>query len=186
MQQEPDLGQTKPAHATLIASVRRHVETKGTRSLVVDDLVRNDLSAITWSGSPTHIVSVGKALERVDSREVEYLAVRAPNGEPVAKGGIDYAANEGAGTLWQLATHRELQGMGLGTRLIEEAENRIRRRGLHWAVMSVEDENLRARALYERLGYRAFGRERASWEQEDDQGNIGLYETELTKLRKRL
>ena len=44
----------------------------------------------------------------------------------------------------------------------------------------------RARRLYERLGYRAAGRQHASWEYEDDDGLLRLYETTLTILRKRL
>lgn len=170
----------------VIAIVRRLVEEKSAASLVVDDLTAADLPAIGWSGSPTHIRSVASALERVKLGEIEYLAVRAPGGEPVAKGGIDYSKEEEAGELYQLATHPKLQSLGLGTRLIEEAESRIRRRGLQWAVMGVEDSNPRARALYERLGYEPYGRERSSWEHENEHGDIVLYETELTKLRKKL
>jgi hypothetical protein len=44
----------------------------------------------------------------------------------------------------------------------------------------------RARRLYERLGYQAAGRQHASWEYEDDDGVLRLYETTLTILRKRL
>jgi ribosomal protein S18 acetylase RimI-like enzyme len=50
----------------------------------------------------------------------------------------------------------------------------------------VEDDNPRARALYERLGYREVGREAASWNVEDADGNCVLYETELAVLRKDL
>jgi hypothetical protein len=43
-----------------------------------------------------------------------------------------------------------------------------------------------ARRLYEWLGYQAAGRQHASWEYEDDDGVLRLYETTLTILRKRL
>ena len=52
--------------------------------------------------------------------------------------------------------------------------------------MGVEDTNPRARALYERLGYEAYGRETVSWEHEDEHGNATIYETEVALLRKRL
>lgn len=86
--------------------------------------------------------------------------------------------------LFQLDTVDELQGLGLGSRLIEAAEDRIRRRGLRLAGMGVEDSNPRARALYERLGYSFAAREPASWEVTDEDGTAVLYETEINVLIK--
>jgi len=56
-------------------------------SLQVDDLTEDDLPSLGWSGTPLHLVSVGRALERVRSGEVEYLAVRAPAHTPPPFGG---------------------------------------------------------------------------------------------------
>jgi ribosomal protein S18 acetylase RimI-like enzyme len=170
----------------VISAVRRVARTAGPDALVIDDLCREDLARLGWSGNPEHLRKVTGALERVALGEVEYLVVRAPGGEPVAKGGIDYTQHEAAGTLWQLATHAQLQSLGLGTCLIAEAERRIRRRGPPWAMLSVEDDNPRARALYERLGYAAWRQESAAWHYEDDEGTLRLYETRVTVLRKRL
>lgn len=117
---------------------------------------------------------------------MEYLVVRAPTGEPIAKGGIDYMRHAGAGTLWQLAVHPELRGCGIGTWLIAAAEVRVRRRVRSWMVLGVEDDNPRARVLYERLGYERFGQEADSWEQEADDGSIVVYETIVGLLRKQL
>lgn len=175
-----------PRSAEVIASALEVIKRDGATSLVVDDLRRDDFHSLSWWSSPSHLRSMAKALERVPIGEVEYLAVRAPSGEPVAKGGIDYVMKPGAGTLWQLATLEPLQGLGIGTLLINVAEERIQKRGLTWATMGVEENNPRARTLYERLGYRHIGREPASWEQEDEEGNITLYQTELTWLRKKL
>jgi ribosomal protein S18 acetylase RimI-like enzyme len=172
--------------AELVAEVRRAIAVSGVAVLKVDLLRADDLPLLGWSGSPTHIRSVASALERVRSGRVDYLVVRSPSGKPVAKGGVDYVKVAGTGTLWQLATHPRLQGLGLGTLLIAHAEDRIRARGCQWAALGVEDHNPRARALYERLGYRAYGREPASWEQEDELGRLVTYETDVTLLRKRL
>lgn len=169
-----------------IEDARRAIEAHGAGSLLVTDLAPDDLSQILWAGSAAHRRSVAAALERVAAGDVEYLAVRAPNGFPVAVGGIDYERHQGAGTLWQLATHGSLRSLGLGTRLITEAETRIRLRGRSRAVMSVEDDNPRARALYERLGYQPFGRERASWETEDDAGVHHTHVADCTLLGKDL
>lgn len=152
----------------------------------VTDLTEADLAAIEWSGRPSHIQSVAALVGRVPSGDVEYLALRTQSGEPVSKLCIDYVEHEGAGTLMQLATRDDLQRRGLATRLIAAAEDRIRVRGLGWALLGVEADNPRARMLYERLGYALFRRQPASWEQEDENGNVSLYETEVLLLRKEL
>ena len=56
-----------------------------------------------------------------------------------------------------LEVHPALQSCGIGALLIQAAEQRIRLRGLQRAELGVEDSNPRARALYERLGYAAYG-----------------------------
>jgi ribosomal protein S18 acetylase RimI-like enzyme len=72
-------------------------------------------------------------------------------------GAIDYAKHPGAGTLTQLSVHGVLQWCGIGTIIIQAAEQRILARSLHRAELGVEERNPRARALYERLGYAAYG-----------------------------
>jgi ribosomal protein S18 acetylase RimI-like enzyme len=126
------------------------------------------------------------ALERARGGVVDYLAVCPPSSLPVALGGIDYTKNPGAGTLWQLAVHGALPSCGIGTILIQAAEQRIRARGLHRAELGVEEHNPRARALYERLGYAAYGREPESWDEEAPDGTIARYDTVLTLIRKEL
>ena len=117
---------------------------------------------------------------------MDYLAVCPPSGLPVALGGIDYAEHPGAGTLWQLAVHGALQSCGIGTILIRAAEQRILARGLHRAELGVEESNPRARALYDRLGYAAYGRAPESWDEQAPDGSVVRYETVCTLMRKEL
>ncbi len=154
--------------------------------LTVRDLTPDDLPSCTWSGSACHLASVAKALDRAKRGEVDYFAVCPPSGLPVAMGGIDYTLNPGAGTLWQLAVHGALQSCGIGTLLIHAAEQRIRARGLHRAELGVEENNPRARALYERLGYVAYGSKPESWDVDGEDGSVTRYETVCTLMRKEL
>jgi ribosomal protein S18 acetylase RimI-like enzyme len=154
--------------------------------LTVRDLTREDLPSCAWSGSALHLSSIMRALQRAERGEVDYLAVCPPTGRPVAVGGIDFVKIPGAGFLWQLAVHDALQSCGIGTILIQAAEQRIRGRGLHWAELGVEECNPRARALYERLGYVAYGREPDSWDEEAPDGSVRRYETVCTLMRKEL
>jgi ribosomal protein S18 acetylase RimI-like enzyme len=89
-----------------------------------------------------------------------------------------------AGRIWQLVVHGALQSCGIGTILINAAEQRVRARGLQRVELGVEDSNPRARALYERLGYRAYGREPDSWNEVSADGTIIRYDTVVTLLGK--
>lgn len=155
--------------------------------LVINDLTVDDLLFIGWSGGLSHVQAVERALLRALDGEVEYLAVRAPNGWPVCIGGVDFAVrDDDSGVIWQLVTHEKLRSLGLGTRLIREAENRIRRRGLRWSKLGVEDSNSRARSLYGRLGYQDYGHTEAEWEQADSQGTTVKYNAQITLMQRRV
>ncbi|MEU4683564.1 GNAT family N-acetyltransferase [Streptomyces xinghaiensis] len=152
----------------------------------VRDLLPRDLPACTWAGSATHLRHVERELARAAVGAVDYLAVTTPVDLPVAIGGIDYQVAEGAGTLWQLAVLPALRSSGLGTLLIRAAEQRIRDRGLRGAELAVEESNPRARALYERLGYVAYGRRPEAWDEEGPDGSIRRYRTVCVLMRREL
>jgi|SRR6185437_7406108 len=154
--------------------------------LEVRDLGPGDLESCGWAGTAIHLAAIARALERARLGEVEYLAACPPSGPPMGLGAADYAKTPGAGTIWMLEVHPALQSCGIGTVLIQAAGQRIRARGLCRAELGVEDGNPRARALYERLGYAAYGSEPDSWDQEAAGGTISRYETMLTLMRKEL
>jgi ribosomal protein S18 acetylase RimI-like enzyme len=154
--------------------------------LTIRDLTRQDLPSCAWFGSAWDLAQLGKTLERARRGEVDYLAVCPPSGLPVALGGVDYTLKPGAGTLWQLAVHGALQSCGIGTLLIEAAEQRIRARGLCRAELAVEECNHRARSLYERLGYAAYDHKPEAWDEQAEDGSVRRYETMCTLMRKQL
>ncbi|MGW4510368.1 GNAT family N-acetyltransferase [Streptomyces sp. NPDC004436] len=155
-------------------------------TLSARDLTHADLASLGWSGTDHHLVGVARQLERARTGEVDYLAVCTATGVPVAKGGVDYRVQDGAGTLWQLAVHPALQSCGIGTFLVGAAELRIRTRGLRRAELAVEVDNPRARALYERLGYRAYDRQPDAWDEQAPDGSLRRRETMCTVMRKEL
>jgi len=169
-----------------IEGLRAMIMAGGAGQLAVGDLRAGEVAGLSWSGNPAHLRSVAAALERAARGLEDYLVVRAPAGQPVAKLRIDYTSEHDTGVFSQLATMDRLQGLGIATMLIGAGEQRVRARGLAFAALGVKDNNPRARRLYERLGYEAAGRQHASWEYEDDAGALRLYETTLTILRKGL
>jgi ribosomal protein S18 acetylase RimI-like enzyme len=154
--------------------------------LTVRDLTVADLPSCAWAGGPLHLAAIAGALDRAGRGEVDYLAVCPPSGLPVGLGGIDYVKIPGAGFLWMLSVHDALQSCGIGTILVEAAERRIRARGRRRGGLAVEESNPRARALYERLGYVAYGRAPDAWDEQAPDGSIVRYETVCTLMRKEL
>ena len=169
-----------------VAELRARLDADGLASLVVDDLRADDLERLTWAGSQAHLRSVARQLERAAAGDVEYLVVRAPDGTPVAKAGIDYAVAPRRGVIWQVVVRDELHGLGIGTLLFAAAEARMRGRGCRVTGLSVEVDNRRAQALYERLGYRGVGTRATGWEVDDADGRAGWYTTEVLDMEKPL
>ena len=99
---------------------------------------------------------------------------------------LDWTAVPGAGTIGQLAVHPALRSCGLGTLLLTAAEDRIAARGLDRAELRVEIDNRRARALYERLGYEAYGEAPDGWDEPGPDGTVVRYDTTCTLMRKHL
>ncbi len=154
-----------------------------TVQLDVTPLLPQEIESIGWSGTRMHLDNVLAQLQRVAAGEVEYLTLRA-SGLAVAKGGIDFAKEPDAGVIWQLATHPQLQGLGLATRLIAELESTAVRRGVRRLRLGVETENLRALRLYKHLGYRTIGESKASWMAEAEDGSPFLYRTTCIEMVK--
>lgn len=154
--------------------------------LTIRDLTREDLPACAWAGPATHLAAIAAALDRAERGEVEYLAACSRSGLPVGLGVIDYTRRPGVGMLWMLEVHPAMQSRGIGTLLIGAAEQRISDRGLDRAELAVEESNPRARALYERLGYLAYGSEPDSWDAVAEDGSVFRYETVCTLMRKDL
>ncbi|GAA5004781.1 GNAT family N-acetyltransferase [Actinopolymorpha pittospori] len=145
-----------------------------------------DLWGMGWSGTPGHVKQLADQLTRARAGVADYLVACLPSGQVIGKGGVDYEPIPGAGALWQFAVLEPLRSCGIGSALIRECERRIQGRGLRRAEIDVEEDNPRARLLYERLGYVAYGRKVSSWDDELPDGTVTRIETTCVLLRKDL
>jgi ribosomal protein S18 acetylase RimI-like enzyme len=74
--------------------------------------------------------------------------------------------------MWHVAVWEPPQGVGIGTRLMQAAEDEIAGRGLRWSQLGVEKDNPGAHRLYERLGYVTFGEEDEVWPEPAADGRL--------------
>lgn len=72
-------------------------------------------------------------------------------------GAEGHAAHPDAVEICHLQVRPEHRGRGVGTALLLDSERRAAERGRRLVAVGVGEDNPRARALYERLGYRPTG-----------------------------
>ncbi|MCA9667992.1 MAG: GNAT family N-acetyltransferase [Myxococcales bacterium] len=67
-----------------------------------------------------------------------------------------------------IATHPSWRGRGLGTKLLQRAEQHAARRGVGWVYLHVRKSNANARRLYRKLGYKVAATERGYYHDGED------------------
>jgi ribosomal protein S18 acetylase RimI-like enzyme len=127
-------------------------------SVVIRELSTHDIDDLPRSGFFRYDTSFwDRNRGRYAAGEVRML-VASVNDMPVARLSIDMT-HAGAPRLWAFDVLQPLRGMGIGARMMEVAEDLARAAGFPCADIAVEKENIDARRLYERLGYRKIGSE---------------------------
>ena len=76
------------------------------------------------------------------------------------------------------------RNFGLGSLLMEKAENDLIMRGFQEVVLNVNKTNYQALSLYERLGYRILGPDSGEWSYMDHLGQIHLIKEPAWKMIK--
>lgn len=65
----------------------------------------------------------------------------------------DFAAKGKRAYLYAFRIHKDYQGKGLGSYLLETVIDELTNNGYHELTVGVEDDNLRARYMYEKYGF---------------------------------
>ena len=119
----------------------------------------SDLASLEWWGwYSSQRNCIRDAFERHRSGRGLVLVAES-QGFPVGQiwADFDRYAREPVAFLWGVRIIPGLRGAGIGRRLLAAAEKASASRGMTWVEISVEKDNPRARALYERLGYTLAG-----------------------------
>ncbi|GAB6065851.1 GNAT family N-acetyltransferase [Aquifex pyrophilus] len=111
----------------------------------------------------THPKDVESYMRWLLNRDPEGFLVAKVNGKIVGFVAGDanwYSRREKkrVGAIHEIVVDPEYQGMGIGTRLMEEILNYFKKKGLDTAELWVGDENYRAINFYKRFGFQERGR----------------------------
>jgi GNAT superfamily N-acetyltransferase len=120
---------------------------------------RRDLPLLEWFGLyRDHRRLIEDAFRRHEAGEVIML-VADLDGFPVGQGWVDVSERkvDSVGVIWALRVFPLLRNHGIGTRLMTVAEQLLTDAGFRWTELTVDQQEPRARRLYERLGYRLHG-----------------------------
>jgi ribosomal protein S18 acetylase RimI-like enzyme len=125
----------------------------------------SDLPLLEWDGLfANQRELIADAFRRQEEGE-NLMLVADRDDFPIGQVWIDLAKKEpqSIGILWALRVMAAYQGQGIGSQLIGTAESYLRERPFTIAEIGVEKENLAARRLYERLGYRIVSDNVETW-----------------------
>jgi ribosomal protein S18 acetylase RimI-like enzyme len=148
---------------------------------MTDALVRqateSDLEALEWEGEYTHFrpaysfamaeTKRGRRLMLVAEQDQTIIGQIFVQFEITASMG---QGNGPAAYFYAFRVKPSHQNQGVGTRLLQEAEDRCRSRGLKRLLISVAKSNRPARRLYERFGFEHVDDDPGRWSYVDHEG----------------
>jgi ribosomal protein S18 acetylase RimI-like enzyme len=147
---------------------------------IVRPMQERDLPALEWDGEFLHFRRLFRQAyeEMLLGTRLLLMMENRKSGEMIGQVFIQwnssdprFADGSRRGYLYALRIKPAYRGRGLGTRMLLAAETEMLRRGMITASIGVEKANLRARALYERRGYRVIGDDPGRWSFVDHLGN---------------
>jgi ribosomal protein S18 acetylase RimI-like enzyme len=138
-----------------------------------------DLSALEWEGRYQHFRRLYRRAMSQAKLGHRILLVAEVDGRIVgqifaqlASGRADLADGASSGYLYAFRVRPNYRNQGIGTRLIESAQDELRRRGFRRVVIAVAKTNMGARRLYEKLGYKRFAEDPGEWSYIDHEGKL--------------
>jgi len=145
--------------------------------ITIRPLEKADLSKLEWFGAYLHFRNLFQHSyeEREDGRRE--MLVADCNGFPIGRLFILFTSRNHMvadgwrrAYLYSFAVMEMFRGSGIGSRLIESAEEILIARKFSYATIAVAKNNADALRLYERSGYKIFDEENSDWEYLDHQG----------------
>jgi GNAT superfamily N-acetyltransferase len=141
------------------SGARELFETNIPGRLVIRTCVESDLALLEWYGLFAHHRELIRDTFEKQARGDALMLVLEWNGYPAGQVWIDFDTRRDVLTavLWALRVVPWLQNLGMGTKLLQVAEQEIARRGYIWSELGVEIGGSDLRAYYEKRGYRFTG-----------------------------
>jgi ribosomal protein S18 acetylase RimI-like enzyme len=146
-------------------------------AVVIRQVTADDLPRLEWEGEYTHFRRLYADAYRlyIAGRSVLWLAEL--DGYLIGQVFIhlkserrEIADGYRRAYLYGFRVREAYRNQGIGTRMMQVVEADLQERGFREVVLNVARDNLAARRLYERLGYRVIGSDPGRWSYLDEKG----------------
>jgi ribosomal protein S18 acetylase RimI-like enzyme len=146
--------------------------------LVVRNVRETDLTDLEWEGEYRHFRRIyADAFERAKSGLSVLWVAEIDDKQLIGQAFIqlicdrpELADGQIKAYLYGFRVRPTYRSCGVGSRMMDEIEDDLRRRRFHWLTLNVARVNNRARFLYERRGYRVIAPEPGVWSFSDEKG----------------
>lgn len=148
-----------------------HIAAPITLPIVIRFATAEDLPKLEWHGAYAHFRDLYQRTWRNHEAGQRLMVVADLRGFPVGQVWLDVTPSEYA-YLYALRVMEPLRGSGIGTALINTANDLARQYGYGQIQLAVEKVNRAARRLYERHGYQVFSQRVDVWSYTDQHGIV--------------
>lgn len=156
-------------------------------------LTQGDLPGLEWEGAYLHFRPMfEKTYRRVERGDAVVWVAALPR---YLVGQVFVQLRSGRNTLvdgrlrayiYAVRVRPTFRNLGIGSQLMQTAENDLLRRGYRYATLNVSRENPGALRFYERLGYRIVAEEDGHWSYTDHLGQTHLVHDPAWRMEKDL
>jgi GNAT superfamily N-acetyltransferase len=149
-----------------------------------------DLPKLEWMGQYIHFRRVFRYTFEEQQRGTRLMLVADVNNYPVGQifmilRNVD-EWNEERGYFYSLRVMDPFQGIGIGTKLMKEAEALLVNHEVYSASIAAAKDNPQARKLYEKLGYKIYTEDDGYWSYVDHLGHTIYVHEPCWMLEKQL
>lgn len=159
-------------------------------SLTIRIARREDIPKLEWYGQYAHYRHLFRRAYREQMLGRRLILIADSNNFPIGHIFIQFMNDNNPpdevkrAYLYSLRVMETFRGYGIGTRLIQEAEGVIQDHGFAYSTIAVAKKNVRARQLYERLGYTIYAEDPGYWSYFDHLGHTRQVHEPCWLLRK--
>lgn len=161
--------------------------------VIIREARESDLRALEWEGRYQHYRRLyRRALAEAKKGRRVLLVAEAEDrvvGQifvQLASSRAEYADGDRSGYLYSFRVRPEFRNQGIGTQLLEAAEQELAQRGFSRAVIAVAKDNAAALRLYEGRGYTVFSEDPGRWSYVDHEGELRRVSEPAFVLEKQL
>jgi len=162
--------------------------------ITIRQATRADLPALEWDGAYAHFRRLfERTYEQAERGEAAMYLVEHPLDGIIGQAFVQFnslrpelADGQTRAYVYSFRVKPAYRGRGIGTRLMHTIETDLRQRGFARVTLNVAKDNLLARRLYERLGYRVVASDPGHWSYIDHEGHRRFVSEPAWRMEKAL